>query len=130
SGDDNEGGNESGSAVLDGLVDEAMKSHEAGPDIVGSLDGLPPSRPEHAKRHIVGNTKQNNNDEHGDQAQVIGDAKCVGSNGTNTSTGLPVNKILDEIAGHMNLQAHNGVSDSKDTGYDSDVAAQITGLRV
>jgi hypothetical protein len=29
--DDNEGGHESGSAVLDGLVDEAMKNHEAGP---------------------------------------------------------------------------------------------------
>jgi hypothetical protein len=60
---------------------------------------------------------------------MIGDAKCVESNGTN-ATGLPVNKILDQIAAHMNLQAHNGVSDSKDTGYDSDVAAQITGQRI
>jgi hypothetical protein len=89
--DDNEGGHESGSAVLDGLVDEAM-----------SLDALPPSRPERAKRHVVGNTKQNNNDEHGDQAQVIGDAKCVESNGTN-ATGLPVNKILDEIAAEQRI---------------------------
>src|SRR6266568_906379 len=98
-----------------------MNRHQTGRKIDVSLYSLPPSWPQLAERHIVGNNEQNNNDEHRDQAQVVGDAKCVKSNRTNRSICFPLKEIPDKITAHMNLQTHNRMGDSKDASHDSDV---------
>jgi hypothetical protein len=104
-----------------------MDRHQTCRKVDTSLYPLPPSWAQLTERHIVGNADQNNNDKHRDQAQVVGDAKCVKSNGPNLSICFSLEKILDKIAAHMNLQAHNRVGNSEDTGQDSDVTTQITG---